>query len=374
MAKTLLEEALADAKLLKQTAIENAKNVLVEAISPKIKQFVESQLDECDMGDDGADDKLKKMGLGMADEVAVGMYEKQDQDECGDKEDMLGQMGLKNLGVGDDSIEEADEEQEDEDPCADKDEEEGEEDMEEANMNQFEVADVNEAKDKDEEEVKEETLDVTNEDLKAALSEVLSSLRLKEASVTKGFGDAEDATIKASGGAAGKGLADEKSGEHMFSNVTAPAAKDMTVKEAFKIVSQQNAKLKKENAEYKQVLHVLKKNLQEVNLFNSKLLFTQKLLNLSELNNKQRLAVIEAFDRADTMREVELVYRSLSESFKIAGVLGESKQVKATKAKGSRFTTPSSTILRESVVKEEAERSGDNDFSSRMQKLAGLID
>lgn len=372
MAKTLLEEALADAKLLKQTAIENAKNVLVEAISPKIKQFVESQLDECDMGDDGADDKLKKMGLGMADEVAVGMYEKQDQeDECGDKEDMLGQMGLKNLGVGDDSIEEADEEQEDEDPCADK--EEGEEDMEEANMNQFEVADVNEAKDKDEEEVKEETLDVTNEDLKAALSEVLSSLRLKEASVTKGFGDAEDATIKASGGAAAKGLVDEKSGEHMFSNVTAPAAKDMTVKEAFKIVAKENDKLKKENAEYKQVLSVLKKNLQEVNLFNSKLLFTQKLLNLSELNNKQRLAVIEAFDRAGNMREVELVYRSLSESFKIAGVLGEGKQVKA-KVRSSRFTTPSSTILRESVVREEAERSGDNDFSSRMQKLAGLID
>jgi hypothetical protein len=375
MAKTLLEEALADAKLLKQTAIENAKNVLVEAISPKIKQFVESQLDECDMGD-GADDKLNKMGLGMADEVA-GMYEKQDQDECGDKEDMLGQMGLKNLGLGDDSIEEADQEdEEEEDPCADKeDEEEEQEDMEEANMNQFEVADVTEAKEKDdEEEVKEETLDVTNEDLKAALSEVLSSFRLKEASVTKGFGDVEDATIKASGGPGAKGLADEKSGEHMFSNVTAPAAKDMTVKEAFRAVARENAKLKKENAEYKQVCHVLKKSLQEVNLFNSKLLFTQKLLNLSELNNKQRLAVIETFDRATNMREVELVYRSLSESLKIAGVLGESKQVKANKAKASRFTTPSSTILRESVVREEADRSGDNDFSSRMQKLAGLID
>jgi hypothetical protein len=88
----------------------------------------------------------------------------------------------------------------------------------------------------------------------------------------------------------------------------------------------------------------------------------------------QRLAVIETFDRATNMREVELVYRSLSESLKIAGVLGESKQVKANKAKASRFTTPSSTILRESVVREEADRSGDNDFSSRMQKLAGLID
>lgn len=381
MAKTILEEALADVKLLKQTAIENAKNVLVEAISPKIKQFVESQLNECEMGDEGDQEKkLKMMGLGMADEVA-GMYEKQQsKQDCDGEDDLMNQMGLKNLGVSDDELEEGgkeDAEENDEDPCGDQESEEDDEEEVDESMSQhmegtemFEAKDEEDKKDKD---VKEEVVDITNEDLKAALSEVLNSLRLKEASVTKGFGDSQDATIKASGGPGSKGLVDEKSGESMFSDVTPPAAKDMTVKEAFVAIQKQNASLKKENAEYKQVCSVLKKSLQEVNLFNSKLLHTQKLLNLSELNNKQRLAVIEAFDRAGNMREVELVYRSLSESFKIAGVLGESKQVKANKGKSSRFSTPSASILKETVVRESAQSEG-TDFQSRMQQLAGLID
>ena len=49
MAANILEEAMADAKLLKKTAIENAKNVLVEAISPQIKEFVDDQIGESDI-------------------------------------------------------------------------------------------------------------------------------------------------------------------------------------------------------------------------------------------------------------------------------------------------------------------------------------
>ena len=127
-----------------------------------------------------------------------------------------------------------------------------------------------------------------------------------------------------------------------------------------------------ENKEYKQACEFLKRNLQEVNLFNSKLLYTNKLLHSAELNNKQRLGIIEAFDRAQSLREVELVYKSLSESLKIAGVLGESKQTLRPSLKGpkgSRYTSSSSTVLQESVNKSD----GDN-FASRMQELAGLVD
>jgi hypothetical protein len=376
MAKTILEEAVEDTKLLKETAIENAKNVLVEAISPKIKEFVDSQLggatnespmyeagdeggfpppseEEPSVPSDGGDD----MGMGGDAEGDLALLAKLLAKEL---KGLGGDLGggapaggpVMSLGLGEGA-----------EPV-----EEGEQVEEEVKVDESKV----------EENKVEEVVEITDADLKSALSEVLSSMDLKtEATVTKSFGKPQDATLKASGGPGAKGIADEKSGEHQWSDETPPAKKDWTVKEAAyraKIESLVNElkKVNGENAQYKEACNYLKRNLQEVNLFNSKLLYTQKLLHSAELNNKQRVAVIEAFDRASSLREVELVYKSLSESLKIAGVLGEGKQVQRTMKgpKASRLTTPSSTVLQESVRKEEA---GDN-FTSRMQELAGLVD
>jgi hypothetical protein len=405
MAKTLLEEAIEDARILKQSAIENAKNVLVEAISPKIKQFVESQLGECMPGTDemhgmhgmhGMQSKepapliLKVVAAGPQDEAA--MYEEPGQGAGQHQDDEL----MKQLGIlaqgGDES--ESDEEgsseegEESEDSDSEKEfggkdkEDDSSEDKEDDEKDVKEIMGMPEgleveAKDKKEDKKEmDEVVEITNEDLKEALSQVLGSLK-KEAKVTKGFGAVQNATLPASGGPGEKGIADEKSGEHHWKDETPPASKDWTVKEAkqyIKAVMAENAAIKQEAAEYKQAFNVLKSRLQEVNLFNSKLLYTQKLLNLSELNNKQRLNVIEAFDSAQSMREVELVYKSLSESFKIAGVLGESKKEQASKAKSSRLSGPSSTVLKEAMVKEAKEAEGGNDFASRMQTLAGLTE
>jgi len=404
MAKSILEEAIRDAKILKQTAIENAKNVLVEAMSPKIREFVEAQL--------GMEEEEEQVGLPMllvpalpkqhkapthlsiAPEAA--MYEAPKEDPS-DEEDILANMGLDDgennenpfsAMAGDDSDEDSEEDAEDSDEDSedsedsdedteDSDEDEDKEDIDEMTTQHVENLEL-EAKDKDDEDEDkkvEEVISITNEDLKAALSEVLNSLKT-EATVTKGFGDAEDATPKNAGGAGAKGIADEKAGEHQWSDVMPPAATDMTVKEAKKYIVQvhkTNQALKKENAEYKKAYGHLREKLQEVNLFNSKLLYTHKLLNVSELNNKQRTAVVEAFDRAGNMREVELVYKSLSETFKIAGVLSENKQLKASKAKASRLSTPSSTVLKEALIREEKEKVSDADSQlERWQVLSGL--
>lgn len=366
MAKTILEEAMEDARLLKETAIENAKNVLVEAISPKIKEFVDSQLGESEMyeeplaasanvseesDDEGSDDEAGEDG--GADEMEMG----------GEEADLellaklLKKLGVEtNVGAG-------------AAPGMDMGMEMGES-VDESN-------DVSEAKDDKDDDKVEEVVEITNEDLKTALSEVLGNMGLKsEATVTKGFGDVQDATIKNAGGAGAKGIADEKSGEHQWNDETPPAAKDWTVKEAAyrnKIASYANAVklLQNENSQYKQALAFLKRNLQEVNLFNSKLVYTNKLLQGAKLNKEQRSHVIETFDKAQSMREVELVYKSLSESLKIAGVLGESKQPQRLSLKGpkgSRYVTPGSSVLNES-----AENGSDN-FAERMKRLAGLVD
>ena len=44
MSKSLFEEAIADAKQLRDVAEQNAKRAIVEAVTPKIKEFIEKQL------------------------------------------------------------------------------------------------------------------------------------------------------------------------------------------------------------------------------------------------------------------------------------------------------------------------------------------
>ena len=112
-----------------------------------------------------------------------------------------------------------------------------------------------------------------------------------------------------------------------------------------------------------------------MNVFNAKLLHTNKLLQETEsLTNEQRLTVIESFDDAKTVREVEFVYKSLSEAFKIAGVLSESRKNKQPKS--SRFTTSSTAkMLNEQADKAAKEAGADdqNEVFARMQKLAGIV-
>lgn len=320
MSKSILEEAMEDTKLLKETAIENAKNVLVEAISPKIKEFVETQIGESEIADkyyggEEVTEAPEPEVCGDANMDLEGMYEAEDKED-------------------DDKIDEA----------------------------------------KDEDEKVEEVVEITNEDLKKAFSEILNT-ELREATVTKGFGDVQDPTPQTAGGKGEKGIADEKSGEHMWNDETAPAAKDWTVKEAWykkqsKVLAGKLAKIQKENSEYKQACNHLKRSLQEVNLFNSKLLYTNKLLQNTELNNKQRIAVIEAFDRAQSQREVELVFKSISESLKIAGVLSEAKKSTLKGPKASRTVNSSGASA---LLKEGVENNGEETWSQHMTRLAGLV-
>ena len=65
---------------------------------------------------------------------------------------------------------------------------------------------------------------------------------------------------------------------------------------------------------YKKAAGQLKQQLVEMNLFNAKLLYANKLLQNKGLNVKQQRAIVEALDNAKTLREAKLLYKSLSGS------------------------------------------------------------
>ena len=79
----------------------------------------------------------------------------------------------------------------------------------------------------------------------------------------------------------------------------------------------------REAATYKRAANALKGQLVEMNLFNAKLLYANKLLQNKGLSVKQQRAIVEALDNAKTLREAKLLYKTLSESLTRRGRSGK---------------------------------------------------
>jgi hypothetical protein len=96
----------------------------------------------------------------------------------------------------------------------------------------------------------------------------------------------------------------------------------------------------REAATYKKAASNLKQQLVEMNLFNAKLLYANKLLQNKNLTVKQQRAIVEALDNAKTLREAKLLYKSLSGSLARRGHSGKtlSESVRRTLGSSSRST------------------------------------
>jgi len=131
---------------------------------------------------------------------------------------------------------------------------------------------------------------------------------------------------------------------------------------------EQVSKLTSELDEHRKVVKYLRSKLNEVNLLNAKLLFTNKLFRAHGLTNEQKLKVVETFDRAANLREVKLVFATLAESFgsKTANASTPKpiKESKGTASKATASTKPKSTPK---VIEEGF------DMKNRFQKLANIL-
>jgi hypothetical protein len=78
--------------------------------------------------------------------------------------------------------------------------------------------------------------------------------------------------------------------------------------------SRHNRALQTELSEYRSAVQTLRGQLNEMNLFNCKLLYVNKILQNKEVTSSQRRTIIEALDGAKSIREAKLLYESLSSS------------------------------------------------------------
>jgi hypothetical protein len=113
---------------------------------------------------------------------------------------------------------------------------------------------------------------------------------------------------------------------------------------AFTKETRKNRVLKSKIQEAVTAVTSLQGQLKEMNLFNAKLLYANKLLQNKNISTRQMRSIVESLDNARSLREVKLLYKTMTESFtskkKKNGSLNEST---ARKAVGSSRPTRSAS-------------------------------
>ena len=82
---------------------------------------------------------------------------------------------------------------------------------------------------------------------------------------------------------------------------------------------EENASLKKQLQEATETITYVKGQLNEINLLNAKLLYTNKLFKEYNMNNEQKMRIVEMFDLSKSVREVKLTYANIAESLNFSG-------------------------------------------------------
>jgi len=352
----LLKEAIADAKAVRETALENAKMALEEAFTPKIQSMLS-----------------KKIQMEMDDEDKVDEAES-DEDKVDEAEEDEVEERAKMARDGDEL-----EERGDEDEVNEEDDEDVEEGIIEIDGVKYAPVVSEEEEDEVEEEMDDEKMEEDEDedlDLEAVIKELESEINeedeeeLDENDVSSDIGKSDNkvnakANDSSNVGNDGKAkLKEEDEKEDMDED------DDIDLDEVLKALSEEEdeekemdevSELKSNLAEHRSVIEELRGKLNEVNLLNAKLLFTNKLFRKYGLNNDQKMKVVEQFDRASNLREVKLVYSTLGESF------GSARKNEINESKGSASKPVASTKSEKEVITEGSE------LRDRFKKLANLI-
>ena len=358
----LLKEAIADAKAVRETALENAKIALEEAFTPRLQSMLSKKIqseieaegaheddedvEEARHDDEEVDEKmrLKADDEDPTDDASEGAHE--------DDEDVEERMHGEEE---DDDVEERmhDEEEDEKKDEAMHDEEEDDDVDEELDLES--VLKELEASIEEDEEVEEGAHEEDEED-KVDENDVSSEIGAADNKLNKKAIDSTDI------GKANKAKFESK--EQVEEEIDLDEVlKALTEEDEEEAVEEVNevSKLQAELDEHRDVVKYLRGKLNEVNLLNAKLLFTNKLFRGFGLSNDQKMKVVETFDRATNLREVKLVYSTLVESFKT------NQPEKIKESKGSASKPVASTKSEKQEILSEG-----SELRDRFKKLAGI--
>ena len=356
MAKgNILKEAIADAKTVREVALQNAKSALEEAFTPKLQNMLSAKLQEDldeDMymdEDDDRDLELGEMGNMYDEDMDEDMYEGEKEnsmDEEIDLEEILNELEL-----------EENKEADDEEVVSEKKEDDEKEDIEEIHSINPQAEDVS----------KVYYGTKVHEDKEFNLDSLLQEINNLDKQPVRG---SSRKGMKATTQAAI--LKRRKMNENKGRNIPNNSRTSRGCKEQVSQLSQ----AKKELREAKKAFTTVKNELNEVNLLNSKLLYVNRIFKANTLDDAQKLRVVETLDKADSTKEAKLIYETIKDTFKVANTKKVSNKRQTKKTIKESFRGMASKSAGTSRTKKTAPKraiiSESNNMVNRFQKLANI--
>ncbi len=374
--KDLFKQAIAEAKSVREAAIANAKEALEETLTPHLKDMLASKLQEMEDKSDEVEEVVNEV---EEDEVEEGT-DKDKKDETVDEDlTVAPEMAEAEEDEAEDDSEESEDDAEeievDGEEAGDEDAVDGDEDLGDLTVDQFkdmirdiiaqemgggeeemgadmDGGDIEGMGDEAPIEEPADDMEVPGEDEEEIdLDELLAEL---EATVAEGDDKEKDVDE-----------AKEEEDEDKVEEVSTANSTDVqdTADSQAQGTNINRVVNEEELNEALDTIEQLKKDLHETNLLNSKLLYVNKIFKANNLSESQKVNIIAAFDKAETVKEVKLVFETVSENV----VTSKKETVTESKIKGMASKATGTTATKPEVINEVS------DTVRRMQKLAGII-
>ena len=370
--RQLLKEAIADAKTVKDTAIANAKIALEEAFTPYLKEKLSAKLAEMEEEDvtnedtsDNTEDSVDEISL---DELLAEIDENEETPDLEEAKKKEEEVSIEDMSEDDlksfveDVIKDMVTAGELE--AGESKEEEGEDAEEEINLDELMGSspdyDGYNTKVKDNTPKSKNSIftkakddyvtDDTEEDDAPVSKEKADKISFKEISAADSGADVSGDNEAIQAIAKALDISIEVIKKH-WKDLKGAMANIGTA-----AMSSKGKAYEGEIEEAHNTINILRSELNEINLLNAKLLYTNKIFRNKSLNESQKVKVLTMFDKAKSKKEVELVYETLTESLKV------SMKAPIKESLGSASKTLGNGISKTNIIAEDA--------FSRMRELA----
>ena len=339
--KDLLKQAIAEAKTIREAAIANAKEALEESLTPHLKEMLALKLQEMEEEEDDMVDETINQTEADSD-YSHGNLEEAKEEEEEEEED---------------ETEEAEEEEEE---PAKEDETEEEEELEIEEMSVEDLKDLirdivaqeigGQSEEAPESAEGANDMVAMGDEEEIDINEILAELAADDLDE---YGD-EHNTIDYNGD--GKVDAEDT---RLAKEGRKPKMEGMKKPKMEGNMQDSDDSMKEELEEALATVAQLRGQLQEVNLLNAKLLYVNKVFKANNLTEGQKVNVVAAFDKAETVKEVKLVYETVSKNV-------STQQPKQAIKEHKAFASKPAGTTQKQVINEVSEA------VKRMQILAGI--
>ena len=295
---SLLEEAIVDAKALKEAALKNAENVVLEKYSGEVKKALDTLLEQEELEEGGVDETQTQ----FTEDVPYA-FQNEELDEVA--EDEIVEINFTELKKRLEEEDEVVEEEDLNDALEMADDMAGAPDagMEAASAEE-DAAELGAAPVEPLEE--DDDLNLSEDFIKELVEELVLDMDTSPAGFSS-LGGAENSVMQANNDAiaAAKEAHLEEEEEEEIEEDTAPDVVPVELHET-KI-----SELTESNRELRALIVEAKDQLTKLNLDNAKLVYQNKALGSASLNERQKAQIVEAVQSANSVEEASMIFETI---------------------------------------------------------------